>query len=235
MNGNRDRRADSSLGDAEGRLLYAFHTLSKYGEANRAELMGYIPIELFVSLCILSLGMYPSIWMWVNAPAFAILCGDKVRAGRMKLYAVMSFCVHLILLLSAAFSLYRIFTGHQDGLKTAAICFAIYSLLYLATVLPMRCYYYFDIRWNIRKVVSAWDNNLIMSGRTMASWLKLFLFGAAYIQYHTNRLMGLGMPGFADYDDIVPDMAVRAFVKDFVLPPKPRRSRAADSRDAYDA
>jgi hypothetical protein len=235
MSGNRDRRMDGARGDAEGGLLYALHTLSKYGEANRAELMGYIPVGLFVSLCFLSLGIYPSIWMWVNAPAFAVLCGDKVRAGRMRLYAAMAFCVHLILLQSAAFSLYWVFTGHQGSLKTAWICFAVYALLYLTAALPMRCYYYFDIRWNIRKVVLAWDNNLIMSGRTMASWLKLFLFGAAYIQYHTNRLMGLGMPGFADYDDIVPDMAIREFVKDFALPPKPGQRRGTDSGNTYDA
>jgi hypothetical protein len=55
-----------------------------------------------------------------------------------------------------------------------------------------------------------------MIGRSMDSWLSLFLFGAAYIQSSINRLMNLGMAGLGDPDEFDPDLSLGEWMNEYI-------------------
>jgi hypothetical protein len=205
------RRAAAKLG----------RTLLRTRPARRPAVLGYTPIELFVALCAVTFGTYPYFWLWSNANAFTRLCGGRLQGKRLKQFAATGFCVQL--LLPAALALYALwrFAGTERALESAMRCALAYAVSYAVLIFPQRCYCYFHLRWNLRNAVTQWDRDEMMIDRTMTSWLKLFIFGSAYIQSHTNRLMGLGMPGFADQDEIRPEFSFRKWLREYVVIRKP--------------
>jgi hypothetical protein len=120
------------------------------------------------------------------------------------------------------------------GLEIAyGVVFALVSL-YLSVIFPMRCFNYFRFRWALRSAVIKWDNEGVMVGRAMPSWVGLFLFGSAYIQYHINRLMGLGMPGFADASEIESDATLGELIGGYVITAKTDRVAAPWTKDDFE-
>ncbi|MDR1651925.1 MAG: hypothetical protein LBR87_09060, partial [Synergistaceae bacterium] len=202
-------------------------------ESRASALLGYVPLKLFVGLSLLTMGLYPYTWLWGNAYAF-----NKVGAGRadercVKILSVIGFSVQMLVPLSAASYLaWRIFAiplAHKMAAGTAVTM----ALLYAVLLLPVRTFAYFNLRWAIRGAVIEWDREGVMVGRTMTSWLKLFLFGSMYIQYHINRLMGLGMPGFADVSEIEMDISLSEMIDKFVVIGKSDRSAASWTKDDW--
>ena len=114
----------------------------------------------------------------------------------------------------------------------SAIAF-VYASVYLLIIFPMRCFNYFCVRWAIRAAVIDWDREGVMVGRSVTSWFKLFLLGSVYLQYHINRLMGLGMPGFADVSEIEPDATLRERINDYVVTGRPDRAVVSWTKDNY--
>jgi hypothetical protein len=194
---------------------------SKVRPKKKTVVLGYVPVELFIALCLLTFGLYPYAWLWGNSGAFVSLCGDRLQEKRVKLYAAIGFCVQLILPVSFAIYGMGRFTGPPQLLDLAINSAFLYAAAYILLILPQRCYYFFDIRWNLRSAVEAWDKDGVMIDRTMTSWFKLFAFGSIYIQLHANRLIGLGMPGFAGQDDIMPDFSVRRWLQEYVIIRRP--------------
>jgi hypothetical protein len=186
-----------------------------------AETLGYLPIELFATLLVVTLGLYPYIWLWSNANVLVKFCGGRVRAGYLKRFTAIGLCVQL--LLPSALISYALwyFVGYQQFHTLAIELSAGYIASYALLVFPQRCYYYFDLRWNMRNAVSSWDSNALMIDRTLMSWFKLFVFGSGYIQLHTNRLIGLGMPGLASQDEILPDFSISKWLREYVLIRRP--------------
>jgi hypothetical protein len=163
------------------------------------------------------LGLYPFSWLWSNSSALANLCGNRLQDKRLRLYAGTGFGVQLLLPVSLGLFLGWHFTGDSQLWDLALRFSVLYAAAGVLIMFPQRCYYFFNLRWNIRRAVEAWDKDAVMIGRTMASWFKLFVFGSAYIQFHANRLIGLGMPGFADQDEIMPDFSVKRWLSEYVI------------------
>jgi hypothetical protein len=109
------------------------------------------------------------------------------------------------------------FTGSAQARDAVIITALAYGVLQVLIVLPLKCFHYFNLRWIVRSAVISWDEDGVMIERTITSWLKLFLFGSAYIQYHINRLIGLGLPSFADADEIEPDKSIGELIDDYIL------------------
>jgi hypothetical protein len=107
------------------------------------------------------------------------------------------------------------------------------AVLYVIVVFPMRCFNYFTFRWTLRSAVITWDKEGVMVGRAMPSWIKLILFGSAYIQYHINRLMGLGMPGFADVSEIEMDISWGEMLDNYVIIGKTDRNVVSWTKDDW--
>ena len=186
-------------------------------EAHESAVLGYIPLKIFLGLCVITLGTYPYIWIWDNAYAFNKMGERRVGEASFKWLAVLGFAVQMLLPVSATLYAAWCLTGLDMALKAAyAVMFAL-ALLYSSVVFPMRCFNYFCFRWALRSAVIKWDLDGVMVGRTMPSWIGLFLFGSAYMQYHINRLMGLGMPGFADASEIESDATLRERIGDYVI------------------
>ena len=178
--------------------------------------LGYIPVTLFLGFAILTLGLYPYIWLWSNLHAFekiGVSAGDDRNIRR---FAVYGFCVQMLLPLALLLYGAGAFLASGLVLELSFRCSLAYLALYVLVILPLRCGCYFDMRWKIRSRVADWDSAKIMMDRTLPSWFKLFLWGSLYVQHHINRLMGLGMPGFADPSEITDDFAVVQWVKDYV-------------------
>jgi hypothetical protein len=200
-------------------------------KAQEAALLGYIPIGIFVCVSLISLGLYPYIWAWGNVYAFTKICGDRLREGSLRKFAATGFCVQLLVPIAAgAFiwgSVADLPWAYDFALKTSVF----FVLAHIFVVGPIRCSCFFDLRWNLRSAVVSWDRNSMMIDRTMTSWAKLFFLGSTYIQYHINRLMGLGMPGFADPEEIAPDFSLLEWVKDYI---RVRRKNVHEEDDYYD-
>jgi hypothetical protein len=207
--------------------------LRKIKESRAAALLGYIPTRLFIGLCAITLGLYPYTWMWENVYAFNKVGGDRINGISIKRLAVAGFLIQFSTLAAAASYAACRLTGMDGALKPAAITASSCVILYFLLVFPMKCFNYFVIRWAIRSAVIEWDREGVMVGRTMTSWIKLFLFGSAYIQYHINRLMGLGMAGFADVSEIEPDASIGEFIDDYVTVGKVDRSSASWTKDEW--
>lgn len=184
--------------------------------ANRAALLGYIPTGLFLGVSVMTLGLYPYVWMRSNIHAFVKTDVSGLDERKLNRFAVTGFCVQLLLVASAAACLRAVWIDGLLDYEFAYRLFMFYLLLYLLIIFPQRCSVYFDLRWSLRRRVTAWDQDGIMLSRTASSWLKLFIFGSLYVQYHINRLMGLGMPGFADSDEIVEDEPILKRMKKYV-------------------
>ena len=170
--------------------------------ANQENLLGYIPILIFASLSVLTLGLYPYIWFAQNVRAFVSLSLEKIEERSLRRYAVMGFFVQLLLFSSIAMIIWERLTDSPLHFEYALRFAFFYAFLSLFVLLPIRSFLYLGLRWNLRRAVAAWDNSHIMLPRTMPSWWKLFLFGSLYLQHHINRVIGLGMPGFADAEEL---------------------------------
>jgi hypothetical protein len=171
--------------------------------------------------------------MWGNTYAFNTVGGRRINEGSVKRLAVLGFMVQLLLPISVASYVAWRFTGYEIAIEARRAAVFAFLSLYFLVVFPMRCFNYFCIRWAIRGAVIDWDREGVMVGRTMTSWLKLFLLGSVYIQYHINRLMGLGMPGFADASEIEPDISLTEIIDDYVVLGRADRSSASWTKDEY--
>jgi hypothetical protein len=205
----------------------------KIKESRAAALLGYIPTRLFIGLCAITLGLYPYMWMWENVYAFSKVGGHRINGNSIKRLAVIGFLLQLSILTAAASYIACGTTGMDDVRELTAIAALSCGILYFLLVLPMKCFNYFVIRWAIRSAVIEWDREGVMVGRTMTSWIKLFLFGSAYIQYHINRLMGLGMAGFADVSEIELDASISELIDDYVTIGKTDRTSASWTKDEW--
>jgi hypothetical protein len=185
-------------------------------KAQEAALMGYIPMGIFICVSLISMGLYPYIWAWGNVYAFMKVCGERPREAALRRFAVAGFCVQLLVPITAGALLWGTATDSPQAHELAMRTSAIFAAAYIFIVGPIRCSCFFDLRWSLRGAVAAWDLNSIMIDRTMTSWAKLFFLGSVYIQYHINRLMGLGMPGFADPEEITPDFFLTEWVRDYI-------------------
>jgi hypothetical protein len=216
-------------------LLFSkfFARMRMIREIRASALLGYIPSKLFIGLCAITFGLYPYVWMWGNTYAFNNVGGRRINENSIKLLAVLGFVTQLLVPLSVgAWVAWRI-TG-ADVLSEAwrSIAFA-YASVYLLVIFPMRCFNYFCVRWAIRAAVIDWDREGVMVGRSVPSWLKLFLLGSIYLQYHINRLMGLGMPGFADASEIELDVTLRERINGYVTTGRPDRAVVSWTKDNY--
>jgi hypothetical protein len=222
-------------------LKYIARLFGKFSERMRAiretrasARLGYIPTKLFLGLCLVTCGLYPYMWMWGNTYAFNTVGGRRINEGSIKRLAVLGFVVQLLLPISAASHIAWRLTGHEVAFEARRIAILVFLSLYFLVVFPMRCFNYFSIRWAVRGAVIDWDNEGVMVGRTITSWIKLFLLGSVYIQYHINRLMGLGMPGFADASEIEPDVSLTEIIDGYVVLGRSDRSSASWTKDDFE-
>ncbi|MDR0764477.1 MAG: hypothetical protein LBE65_02665 [Synergistaceae bacterium] len=200
-------------------------------EARESAVLGYIPLKIFLGFCVITLGVYPYVWIWGNAYAF-----DKIgeRGASFKRLAVPGFAVQMFLPVSAAFYAVWYFTGSRMAFEIAYAAAAAFASLYLSVIFPTRCFDYFRFRWALRSAVIKWDSEGVMVERTMPSWIGLFLFGSAYIQYHINRLMGLGMPGFADASEIESDATLAERIGGYVVTGRADRVAVPWTKDDFE-
>jgi hypothetical protein len=174
------------------------------------------------------------VWIWGNAYAFNKIGERRVYEASFKRLAVLGFAVQMLLPVSAALYAVWRFTGLDMALDTAyGVTFAL-VLLYSSVVFPMRCFNYFCFRWALRSAVIKWDREGVMAGRAMPSWFGLLLFGSAYIQHHINRLMGLGMPGFADVSEIESDATLGEWIGGYVVTVKTDRVAVPWTKDDFE-
>jgi hypothetical protein len=172
--------------------------------------------------------------MWGNTYAFNTIGGRRINEGSVKNLAVLGFLVQLLLPLSIGSLFAWWFTDLEIAYKMASYAAFVFVSLYFLVIFPMRCFNYFCVRWALRAAVIDWDSEGVMVGRTVTSWLKLFLFGSVYIQYHINRLMGLGMPGFADASEIEPDATLGEIIDGYVVLGKSDRASASWTKDDFE-
>jgi hypothetical protein len=154
--------------------------------------------------------------MWDNTYAFNKVGGRRINEESVKRLAVLGFIVQLLMPFSVGALIVWKVTGTViagEIFQTAAF---VFLSLYFVVIFPMRCFNYFCMRWALRSAVIEWDREGVMVDRSITSWLKLFLLGSLYIQYHINRLMGLGMPGFADYSEIERDASLAEIIGNYV-------------------
>jgi hypothetical protein len=218
------------------RALFAYFNDKRRAvrEAHESAVLGYIPLKIFLGLCVITLGAYPYVWIWGNAYAFNKMGERRVDEASFKRLAVLGFVVQMLLPVSAALYAVWYFTGFGMAIEVAhAVVFAL-VMLYLSVVFPMRCFNYFCFRWALRSAVIKWDFEGVMAGRAMPSWIGLFLFGSAYIQYHINRLMGLGMPGFADASEIESDATLGELIGSYVVTVKTDRVAVPWTKDDFE-
>ncbi|MDR3330996.1 MAG: hypothetical protein LBT08_00065 [Synergistaceae bacterium] len=199
--------------------------------AQKASMLGYIPLKIFIGISLITFGIYPYIWAWGNVYAFIKVCGGRVREGAIRGFAVIGCCVQLLMPFAVTATLWWLATDEPRAYELAVQASVLYAGAYLFIISPMRCFHYFDLRWNLRIAVSEWDRESMMIDRTMTSWFKLFILGSAYLQFHINRLMGLGMPGFADPEEITGDFSLGEWLRDY-LRAKGHNPHAED--DYYD-
>lgn len=165
-------------------------------------LLGYVPISVFASLSVITLGLYPYIWFSQNIRAFMELSLERIEEATLRRYVVLGYFVHVLLYIAIALSAVGSFFDAPLAREYAHRFALVYAFISFVLLLPVRSFLYFGLRWNLRRAVAAWDSNIITVPRTAPYLWKLFVFGALYIQFHINRVIGLGMPGFADADDL---------------------------------
>lgn len=203
-------------------------------EVRESAVLGYIPLKIFLGLCLITLGAYPYVWIWGNAYAFNKMGERRIGEESFKRLAVLGFAVQMLLPVSAACYAAWYATGLPMMFEIAhAVAFAL-VLLYLSVIFPMRCFNYFCFRWALRSAVIKWDSDGVMVGRAMPSWIGLFLFGSVYIQRHINRLMGLGMPGFADASEIESDATLGERIGRYITKTKTDRVAVPWTKDDFE-
>jgi hypothetical protein len=204
-------------------------------ESHEATVLGYIPTRLYAGMSLVTFGLYPYIWLWGNAKAFVKIGGDRVSGRSVTLFAVIGFLVQLLLPIDAVMYAAWWFIGSAQARDAVIITALAYGALQASIVLPLKCFHYFNLRWVLRSAVISWDQDGVMIERTITSWFKLFLFGSAYIQYHINRLIGLGMPSFAGADEIEPDKSIGEMIDDYIIiGGKPDYTPESWTKDDYD-
>jgi hypothetical protein len=202
-------------------------------ESRLSAVLGYIPIKLFAALSLLTFGLYPYAWAWGNTYAFGKAGGGRIGETSVKRFAAAGFLVQL--LAPVAFFIFAAgyFTGSSLAYEISGRIIAVMAAVYVFLVLPMRSAVYFRIRWVLREATINWDVEGVMVGRTMTSWLALFLFGSVYIQTHINRLMRLGMPGFADASEIEMDITLSEIIDNYVTVGRTSANSAPWTKDDW--
>ena len=203
-------------------------------ETRASALMGYIPTRLFMGLCIVTCGLYPYIWMWDNTYAFNKIGDSRIKEESVKRFAVLGFFVQLLLPVAVGMWIAWKVTGSAVTREVFETVVFVFLSLYIVVIFPMRCFNYFCVRWTLRSAVIEWDSEGVMVNRSITSWFKLFLLGSIYIQHHINRLMGLGMPGFADPSEIEPDASLIDIIDGYVLVSKSDRVAASWTKDDFE-
>lgn len=177
--------------------------------------LGYIPLNLYVSMSLVTLGMYPYIWLWGNIHAFEKIRVRGIGKHSLTAFSATGFCAQLLCPLALCSYAVGTLLASNAAREFAFRSLLIYIPIYFFLILPMRCFHYFDLRWKLRAAVAEWDTKGMMLNRTAPSWFYLFLFGTIYIQHHINRLMGLGMPGFASTDELT--FSPSRWIRDYVI------------------
>lgn len=185
--------------DRLGRFLKKIHDIHS---ANQGTLLGYIPTSIFMGLSVITLGLYPYIWFAQHVSAFIILSLEKIDEGYLRRYVVIGIIVQLMAVSAVVLALWGIAADSALKMEYAFRFAFFYVSLTFFVLIPIRSFLYFGLRWNLRRAVARWDGSHIMLPRTMPSWWKLFLLGSLYLQHHINRVIGLGMPGFADAEEV---------------------------------
>lgn len=155
--------------------------------------LGTIPLSLFIPLSVITLGIYPHIWLLYRVDALAAVGRASIDRFRVAEYCVVGAAAQLVLaaaLCALALSAALIITPDAAGMLATA-----YALAFALIVLPFRQFVLFEIRRQVRRAAFEWDPTGIMLPRTIPSILMMTLFGTAYLQHHINRLIGLGMIG----------------------------------------
>lgn len=183
-------------------LCALLETIRDICSFNQENLLGYIPTSIFMGLSVITLGLYPLFWFAQNVSAFIALSLERINEGYLRRYVVMGFFVQLMAVAAAVLGLLGRAMDSSLQLEYAFRFAFFYVFLTLFVLMPIRSFLYFGLRWNLRRAVAVWDSSKIMLPRTMPSWWKLFFFGSLYLQHHINRVIGLGMPGFADTDEV---------------------------------
>lgn len=176
----------------------------------------YIPLWLYLLFSVGSAGLYPYLWLMKRVGGFSaagVTGLDRPRIGR---YCVLGICAQLLPLASGVICLWGWLAGVPEWYASAFLMLTLYSAAFVLVILPMRCFYHFDIRWRLRRAASQWDENGLMIARTLPSPFLLCLFGTAYLQRHVNRLIGLGMPGFTGYDDVGAGATIGDAIREYV-------------------
>jgi hypothetical protein len=218
-------------------LLYSkfCERMRRIRESRASAVLGYIPIKLFIGLSLITFGLYPYTWIWGNVYAFIAVGGKRIDENSIKRLVVAGFCVQALLPAAAVSYLAYRFIGAEAAYGLSVRLSELFVFLYFFLVFPMKCFNYFILRWTLRNAVIGWDRDSVMIGRTMTSWLKLFVMGSLYIQYHINRLMGLGMPGFADASEIEMDVSIAELIDNLVISGKSDRDAASWTKDDWES
>ena len=196
--------------------------------------LGYIPSKLFLGLCLITFGLYPYIWMWDNTYAFNKVGDRRIDEESVKRFAVLGFIVQLLLPVSVGVWIAWKITGSTIAGEVLQTVTFVFLSLYFVVIFPLRCFNFFCVRWALRSAVIEWDREGVMINRSITSWLKLFLLGSIYIQYHINRLMGLGMPGFADPSEIERDVSLIDIIDEYVTVGKRDRFVVSWTKDDFE-
>ena len=162
----------------------------------------YVSSWMFVCMNLITLGLFPYIWMWCNAYAIAAISAGRLRVTVVKLFAVCGFCVQMILPAALYSYIWDVVVQQVLSYADALNLLRIYVAAYFLLVFPMRCFIYINMRDSLRRAAVSWGARRLMASRTMSSVLKLLLLGSVYFQNHINRLACLGMPDLIDSDDI---------------------------------
>lgn len=189
--------------------------VAEHARALRAEL-SYMPLTVFVSLCAATLGLYPYLWLASRAWSFAALDPVAFDARAALRYCAVAAAAHCLLVLSAVPGLVWLIGGYELAAVVTRAMLSLYAALALLVVLPLRWACLTAMRWAMRSAAAAWAADLVIIPRTMRSLLATHLLGTVYAQAHINRLVGLGMPGLAGYDDMWNDVSAADVVRDFL-------------------
>ena len=214
--GRADRPAPAKWDDAVPPPSISVHDDPHAEHAALTRTIDYIPLVLYLLFSVGSVGLYPYHWLLKRIDGFEVagVTGlDRAGIGR---YCALGICAQFLLVASGVIGLWGWFTGIHEWYASAFLMLAVYGAAFVLVILPMRCFYHFDIRWRLRRATSRWDENGLMIVRTAPSLFLLFLFGTVYIQRHVNRLIGLGMPGFTGYDDLGADTTIGDAVREYV-------------------
>ena len=183
-----------------------------------SRLLDFLPLWLFASLSVLTFGIYPYVWFASNLRAFNELSADeKLMHFNVKYFAAAGAAAQLVLAFSAVSFLVSNFAAgvYIPSMLRPGRLFEIYFYGYIFFVLPFRFSAHLWLSWNIREATRSWNEGAI-SSITLDSWVKLLLFGSFYIQYHVNRLIGMGMDKLASRMDLRESKSVSDIIIDLV-------------------